>query len=523
MLLAYVATHLTNHALGLVSLEAAEAARLWFIGFWRSLPGTGALYASLAVHVALAFMALFERHTLRMPAAEALRLVLGFSVPILLAAHATNTRLAHELYGREDNYAFIAAAIWSNDWGLVQVALMLAAWVHGCLGLHLVLRHRAAYRRRFHFFFAGAALLPTLAYLGFVAMAREAGKGPGAGLDPAQRATLDRFADGLEAGFAVLIATVFAARVLRAWTERRRGTLVTIHYPGRSVSVPQGWTVLEASRANGIPHLSLCGGRGRCSTCRVQVEASQGGLPPVGPDEQRTLLRVRAPAGVRLACQLRPTSDLRVTPLLSASASAVEFDRLQFGQEREVAILFIDLRRWTGMAEKHLPYDLVYVLDQYFAAVGDAVRAAGGVPNQFIGDSVMAIFGLQCGLGSACRQALAAARGIETSMCVLNERVQREFNQALDFGMGLHAGRAAVGEVGYRDTRSVSAVGDAVNIASRLQELAKDYGVRLVLSGEVARAARLHMGKFPGREIAVRGRAAPLTVYPVESALALPG
>ena len=92
-----------------------------------------------------------------------------------------------------------------------------------------------------------------------------------------------------------------------------------------------------------------------------------------------------------------------------AGASQLEFEELASGVEREVAILFIDLRRWTTLSEGHLPFDLVYVLDQYFTAVGDAVREAGGVPNQFIGDSVMAIFGLEVGIAAASRQAIAAA------------------------------------------------------------------------------------------------------------------
>jgi adenylate cyclase len=280
------------------------------------------------------------------------------------------------------------------------------------------------------------------------------------------------------------------------------------------VRVPLGWSVLEASRANGIPHLSLCGGRARCSTCRVRVtdhgaKGLASGLPPPTAAERRTLKRIGAAADVRLACQLRPQADAAVTPLLRAdhrSAAA-------FGMEREVVILFIDLRRWTGLAEKQLPYDLVYVLNEYFAAVGDAVREAGGVPNQFIGDSVMAIFGLETGEAEGCRQALAAARGIEGRMRQLNARLEREFGHSLGFGIGIHAGRAAVGEVGYRETRTLSAVGDAVNTASRLQELTKEYGVRLVISERVG----LDMASAPSRDLAIRGRRASLRIYPIAS------
>ncbi|HZR70301.1 MAG TPA: adenylate/guanylate cyclase domain-containing protein [Burkholderiales bacterium] len=532
-LFAFVATHLANHALGLASLDAAAAARVVFVGFWRSLPGTALLYSAASVHVALALAALYERRTLRMPPGEIVRLALGLTIPFLLASHFAATRAAHELYGIDDPYTRVVWSIWSADGGARQLTIMTVAWIHGCLGVRFMARHRPWYRQRSHFLFAGAVLLPVLAFLGYVSMAREV---EDRSADPAwfaahvqarlpaaaQRAALTRLADAIELGFAALLAGVLAARLGRTVVERRRRELVTLRYPGRAVQVPRGWSVLEASRAYGIPHMSLCGGRARCSTCRVSVEDPGGRCPPPGPEERRTLARISAARDVRLACQLRPTGDIGVMPLLRPGADSSGVTETQFGLEREVVIVFVDLRRWTGVAENQLPYDLVYVLELYFAAVGDAVREAGGVPNQFIGDSVMAIFGLESDLAAACRQALAAARGIERRMGEINDRLEREFGQRFGFGMGVHAGPAAVGEVGYRDTRTLSAVGDAVNTASRLQELAKRYGARLVISEPVARGAGLDTTGLQARTLEIRGRTTPLVAYVLETVQRLP-
>jgi adenylate cyclase len=509
VLFSYVATHLANHAVGLVSLATAEAVRLGFIAFWRSMPATLLLYAAFAVHIALAFAAIYQRRTLSMPPLEWLRLAVGFSIPLLLAGHLAGTRLAWELYGVADTYARIAWAISSSDRELYQLALVAAAWTHGCLGLHFMHRHRALYRRWFHVVFALAVLLPAAGFAGFFTMTREiaadaAVRAAIPALDDAARATIARIVDGILIAFLALLAGTLIARALRDWNDRRRGLLLTITYPQRAVQVPRGWSVLEASRAHGIAHLSLCGGRARCSTCRVQVSGAD--LPPPAASERRTLERIGAPPEVRLACQLRPRGDVTVRPLLSPAAQATL-------AEREVVILFADLRRWTGIAEKHLPYDLAYVLNEYFAAVGDAVREAGGIPNQFIGDSVMAIFGMAADLGTASRQALAAARGIEARMQALNDRLQSEFGHRLGFGIGIHAGHAAVGEVGYRDVRTLSAVGDAVNTASRLQELTRQHGVRLAVSADVARAAGLDTASSKALDLSLRGRAAPLKVY----------
>ena len=220
-----------------------------------------------------------------------------------------------------------------------------------------------------------------------------------------------------------------------------------------------------------------------------------------------------APPAVRLACQLRPTAPIEVRPLAAVRGSTPTNDAWGPTAEREVVVLFADLRRWTGLSEHHLPFDLVYVLDQYFEAVGDAVREAGGVPNQFIGDSVMALFGIDTDLPTAARQALAAAAHVEQRMEALNDTLSHEFGRRLDFGIGIHAGMAAVGTVGYRETRTLTAVGDAVNTASRLQELTKQFGARLVVSEDVLRHGGRSTGDLEPHEIAVRGRRGKLRVF----------
>jgi adenylate cyclase len=524
VLMAYLFTHLVNHAVGLASLEAAEAGRRVFVAFWRSLPITTLFYTALLAHIGLALQAVYQRHTLRMPPLEFLRLVLGFSIPFLLAGHFAGTRLAHELYGQNDLYAQVVSNIWRGEAGRAQFTLIVVAWAHGCLGLYFAFRHRPVWRALQPYFIAVAALLPALAHLGYVAMARQMAARP-QGIEPPgvaqdQALALGSIADQLALAMALLLAGMLAARQLRDWHTRRRGGMVTITYPGRVVQVPLGFSVLEASRLHGIAHLSLCGGRARCSTCRVLVEGPPESLSPMDAGERRTLARIGAGPDTRLACQLRPLGDVGVTPLLAAAgASLMQLEDLILSAEHEVAILFIDLRRWTTLSERHLPFDLVYVLDRYFTAVGDAVREAGGVPNQFIGDSVMAIFGLQADIATASRQAVAAAAGIERRMDALNLDLQRDFGpgHSLDFGIGIHAGTAVVGSVGYRQTRSLSAVGDAVNTASRLQELTKTYSSKLVVSEAVAQEAGLLAAHWPVHEITVRGRAAPLKVYAVSS------
>ncbi len=518
---AYVALHFANHALGMVSLDAAESMLRVAVAAWTSVPGTILLYGAATVHVTLAFMALWDRQTLRMPPIEAVRYALGFTIPLLLIVHVVGARVAGAI-GASPVYERVVWQIVQGGGAPRQLALIAVLWIHATIGIYLWLRYRPWFPRWSHVLFALSCLVPILAALGFLAMHREleshaaepafqnVQKLYAEEVSAAQRAALEDLRDNWWYGYLALFGSLLGARQVRTLVQRRRGSTVKLVYPDREIRVPRGFSVLEASRAHGIPHLSMCGGRARCSTCRVRVEPI-GACAPPSPEEALTLARIGAPGDVRLACQLRPSADLSVEPVLTLDGALSPSGRRSV--ERDVVVLFTDLRRWTGLAERALPFDLVYVQNQFYAAVGDAVSASGGLPNQFIGDSVMAIFGLDSDLASACRQAVEAARGIESRMRAVNERLQRDFAHQLEFGIGLHAGPAVVGEVGWRETRTTSAVGDTVNTAARLQELTKSYGVRVIVSEVVARGSGLPIAHCTVHDIEVRGRQAPLTVY----------
>jgi adenylate cyclase len=301
---------------------------------------------------------------------------------------------------------------------------------------------------------------------------------------------------------------------------------VRVGYPdGRSVEVMPGTSVLEASRLAGIPHAHVCGGRGRCSTCRIRVRGETGSIDPPGEDELRVLRRIGATANVRLACQLRPHGAIEVTPLLPPFAHAADARRrVDFaqGSEREIAILFADIRGFTSLAEGRLPYDVVFVLNRYFTTMGRAVEAAGGRVDKFIGDGVMALFGIESGPRAACREALAAARQMSERLDELNQSLQDELDGPLRIGIGIHVGPTIVGEMGYGSAVAITAIGDAVNTASRLETLTKTYGCELVVSEETVSCAGLDLSAFPRHEIEIRGKRDMLAVRTLARAAELP-
>lgn len=516
VLLVYVTLHLLNHVMGLVSLSSAEAMRSAVHGLWHSVLGTILLYGALLTHASLAWLAVAQRRTWRMPVAEAVRLACGLGLPLLMAAHFASTRWATSAWDVANSYERVVASLW-NPWGAtLQLSLLTVAWLHGCMGLHFAWRARTAWQRNQPLLLTAAVLLPVLAVLGLLAIGREINAAQ-AVVQPAPALvshSVQAVKWGLRWGWLVLLALALSLPwLLRQWQRRQQAVQqIRLHYPGRSVQVPVGWSVLEASRAHGIAHLSLCGGRARCSTCRVRVHSGATPLPAPSRDERATLARVHAPADVRLACQLRPTSDLHITPLFSDRRSVPITAQ---GHEQEVVVLFVDLRQWSVLSERQWPVDLSWVLDRYFALVGRAVQDSGGVANQFIGDSVMAIFGRDTDLPTAAHQALQAAARIDTQMQAWGTTFAEQFGQRLDFGMGLHAGSVLLARVGFADNTTFTAVGEVVNTASRLQEYSKVAQARLVLSAHVAQLAQVHTQLGTAQSVQVRGRSEALEIYHV--------
>jgi adenylate cyclase len=532
----YVFTHNLNHALGLISLSAMEAGRTVFLGFWRPLELILLLAALL--HLAIGLRALYRRKSLRMPFLEATQLILGLSAPPLLLLHILGTSVSHALHGLDDRYAYVLWVIWvlSPGLGVMQALALVVTWIHGCIGLNYWLRVKQWFPPWRPYLGALALLIPVLALLGFVAGAREVAA---LATDPAwipnlatqinmpsedNVAFLYRLRDLLMLAFFAIVGGVFAARIVRTLATRRRA--ITVSYPdGKRVVIQPGTSLLEASRIGGIPHAAVCGGRSRCSTCRVRVIEGADSLPLPLEEEQRVLTRIHAAPGVRLACQTRPTGPVMIQPLLPPQVTAQKAlfgGDVSQGKEQEVAVLFADLRGFTSMAERRLPYDVVFLLNQYFRAMGEAVIAAGGHVDKFIGDGVMAVFGLRGRPELASAQALDAARRMATAMEVFNAQHHAELKAPIKIGIGIHFGTAIVGEMGFPPALSLTAIGDTVNIASRLETATKEENCQLLISETVARGAELPEDIGRRCEIVLRGREQVLVAIAIDDAGLIP-
>ena len=537
----YVTSHFLNHALGNISVEAMEIGVYYHTAFWQFLPVAVAFYTAALTHTGLGIWAFYQRREFRWRAVEPLQLALGLSIPLLIMFHVVGVRLGVTLFGHRKLYPQELYSFWvaRPDRGLQIAIVLVVAWVHGCIGLHFWLRMKNFYRRAAPFLLAAAVLVPTLALLGLyqggrevIAASRDAEwrtvnlSGQRLGT-PEEQQTLERIIDYSLWFYVGLLGVVLAARGLRELHERRGGMINLSYGNGRTVRVPKGLSVLEASLRHNVPHASVCGGRARCSTCRIRVIGDHSTLPE--PSQREAFVLNRGGSGdpsIRLACQLRPTGDLSFFQLFTpstTSASAHASQPARIGQERYLVNLFVDMRGSTQLAEKRLPFDTVFIVNRFLAAVSQAVISCGGQPNQFVGDGMLALFGLASSAEEACRGALRAASIIAANVAELNEFLSHDLREPIRFGIGIHGGEVIVGDIGYRDHMVFTALGDAVNVAARLQDMTKSLACEVIVSEQVCASAQIVADDPPRQEVTIRGRDEPMTVRVVTDAKTLLG
>jgi adenylate cyclase len=535
ILFAFVLCHFGSHIVLIASVPAAETAFSILMAFWLTPAGTALLAAAFAVHVLNALWSIYIRRYLRMPAWEIAQIALGLAIPPLIMIHVIGTKIAADVYGTANSYASVLASHWLGPpllWGApsfvyLHIAAILAVWIHGCIGLHFWLRTKRWYAPWLPVLATLAILIPALAIAGYISggnqIVRDA-QDPDFVRDLIKDARITpeviaKVWRDIYTGFAIyagLVILPFAARAIRRLVHAIHRAPRLTHAIGRTMPVLPGATVLETLRANGISHASVCGGRARCSTCRIRVTDGLSTLPEPAGLEAAALSRIGAGEGIRLACQLRPTSDISVLPLLTADATAT-YGLIRAGSEgseRQVTVMFIDLRGSTTLSETRLPYDVLFILNQFFDEMSKALAATGGHYSNFTGDGLMAIYGLETAdPKSSAVQALRGAREVLMRLDKVNARLKTDLKEPLRIGVGIHFGEAIVGAMGPPRSQIITAIGDTVNTTARLEGLTKDYNCSFILSQAAAQAAGLNLDGHELHHATVKGRTGSIAFY----------
>jgi adenylate cyclase len=532
-MLAFVVYSLTAHGFLLISFERAETVRNILMYLWRTSIGTTVLVTALIVHYLNALWSIYVRRYLRLARWEWWQLGLGLCIPVLLMLHVVSTRIAESILGVNSYYSTILIIQWlTSPWlGVLQVAALLTVWIHACIGIHFWL-HTKPWYPTWQAFFAGfGLLLPTLALAGYVTagnqVLREA-KDPNyaklslqdSNLTDETRAQIGRMA---RIGWSIHVALVllpFAGRGVRGWIYRRRRPPMLTHSGGRTIPILPGATVLETLRGNGIPHASVCGGRARCTTCRILVTQGLDRLPEPAGLEAKALAHIGATPNMRLACQIRPTADINIVPLLAADANAVDgtvSGGLE-GSERLITVVFVDLRGSTTITEAKLPFDMLFILNQFFHEMNKALVATNGHYSQFTGDGLMALYGLNAkdpAIGAV--DALRGAREMLAHLDQLNHQLKGNLLRPLQIGIGVHFSEAIVGAMGPPRSQIITAIGDTVNTCARQESLTKEYDCPVIVSRQAAEVAGLDLTGRQLYEAPVKGRVETVEFYCLKS------
>jgi adenylate cyclase len=533
VLLAFVVCHLTAHSFLLVSFERAGAALDILMYPWRSVIGTAVLASALLAHYSNALWSIYVRRNLRLSRWEWWQLGLGLCIPLVLMFHVIGTRVAEGLLGVTSHYSSVLLVQWQlSPWlGVLQVTAVLTVWTHACIGVHFWLRTKTWYARWRPLFVGVGLMLPTLALSGYVTAGNQvlrAAENPNyaklslqaSNLTDQKRTEIGRIARVGSAIYLALTLLPFAGRGVRFWVYRHRRRPLLTHSNGQTVPMLPGATVLETLRENGIPHASVCGGRARCTTCRILVTKGLRNLPEPSGLEATALARIGATPGMRLACQICPTADISVMPLLAADARAPDgMVRAGLeGSERLITVMFVDLRGATILGEAKLPYDLLYILNQFFDEMIKALTATNGHYSQFTGDGLMALYGLNPknpALGAA--DALRGAREMLARVAQLNSRLRGDLPQPIRIGIGIHFSEAIVGAMGPPGSQIITAIGDTVNACKRLESLTKEYDCAVVVSRRAADMAGLDIKGRKLHQALVAGRTQTVEFYALKT------
>jgi adenylate cyclase len=529
VLLAFVVCHLTAHSLLLVSFDQAKAGLNILMSPWRTAIGSAILVSALLAHYLNALWSIYVRRYLRLSRWEWWQLGLGLCIPLLLMLHVTSTRIAESLMGATSHYSSVLIVQWVlSPWlGVLQATAVLTVWIHAWIGVHFWLRTKAWYADWRPLFVGLGLLLPTLALSGYVSagnqMLRDA-ENPNfvklsleaSNLTDRKRAEIGQIAGIGSAAYLALTLLPFAGRGVRGWLNRRRRPPLLTHSSGRTVPILAGATVLETLRENSIPHASVCGGRARCTTCRILVTKGLGSLPEPSGLEARALACIGGTPGMRLACQICPTADISVMPLLAADAGAADGmvrGGLE-GSERLITVVFVNLRGSTALGEVKLPYDLLYTLNQFFDEMTKALDATNGHYAQFSGDGLMALYGLNTkDPETGAADALRGAREMLARVALLNGRLRGDLPRPLRIGIGIHFNEAIVGAMGPPGSQIITAIGETVNTCARLERLTKQYDCPVIVSRRAAEMAGLDVKGREPHQAPVDGRAQTVEFY----------
>jgi adenylate cyclase len=262
----------------------------------------------------------------------------------------------------------------------------------------------------------------------------------------------------------------------------------------RSINVNEGESILNASLAAGIPHYHACGGNGKCSTCRVLIKEGMQHLTPYTEKEKLLRAKMRIPENVRLACQTFVTGSPVLLHRIIRDETDIKLyikedtksDLQNIGEERDLALFFLDIRNFTLFMEESMPFDVIHVIRRLFTMFRTCIDENQGRIIETSGDGFYAVFGMGSTIETAVNNAYNAGRLILTELEKFNfNYLIKYFNHEFRVGIGLHVGKVIIGNIGIGVNNNLTVMGMPVNIASRIQAATKELNNDFLISKSI--------------------------------------
>ena len=287
------------------------------------------------------------------------------------------------------------------------------------------------------------------------------------------------------------------------------------------IAISEEQSILDASLLAGIPHFHACGGNAKCSTCRVLVIDGDDQLTP--PNEKECFLKnqMHFPPNVRLACQTHVIGGaVKLRRIIQDETdiglyvgSAAGDSTQQLGEERELALMFLDIRNFTRIVETHLAFDVIHIIRKLFSSFESRIESNDGKIVETTGDGLYAVFGFEANKDQSAQSAVKAAYLLLEDLRTLNETYFiPHFEERIEVGIGIHTGKVVTGSVRLGTENHSVVMGYPVNIASRLQNATKELNNDLIVSSEIYKLL-IDPPVVQSQSIVLRGVSSPLTVY----------
>ena len=259
-----------------------------------------------------------------------------------------------------------------------------------------------------------------------------------------------------------------------------------------SIPVVGKVNLLEAMTDAGVDVAHLCGARARCSTCRVRIVAGLSALTARTDDEAAMATRLSFPDEVRLACQTEVDGSVRLWRLVLDRIDVEMASQLGKGHYRgsvgreieEAAVMFTDVVGFTTLSESLPPYDVVHIINRFFSRVEAAVEAQGGRVDNYMGDGLLAVFGVNNEADPALAAVKAGLEALDVA-ADMDRYVGRIYGHAFKVRVGIGLGEVVFGLMGGESSARETVIGDVVNTASRLESANKNTGTSILVTEAV--------------------------------------